>query len=213
MSVYKNVIFLLRNMDSTNKQVRDRIYSWERGRIFFIQDFSDLDSQGSLRIILCELVSEEIILRLARGIYCYPRIVDGTYFIPSDEAIAYALAYKEKVRILPYGDKAAFRLGLTGLKISENRYLTDGAPRKISLANGRKIYFIHTSEVKMFSFGNETMQMISSAIRVLGRDMIGAEQMRVLRERIRTVPEDEFKKDIVIPPEWVQMIMLELWSR
>ena len=93
------------------------------------------------------------------------------------------------------------------------RYGTDGASRVINLAKGRKIYFNHTSEVKMFDFCNETMQMISSAIRALGAEMIGEREKQILQEAIRKVPEKDFEKDITIPPAWVQVIMLEVWNR
>lgn len=200
-------------MLGTIKIVRDRIQSFDRGRIFFIQDFIDLDSQGALRIALCDLVDEGMIRRLARGIYCYPRIVDDRIVLPSEESIAYALASKEKVRILPYGDLAAYQLGLTGMKISMNKYLTDGAPRKIKLYNGQTICFNHTSEVKIFSFKNDTMYQLSAAIRTLGSEAIGALQLNTMREALRSVSEADFKSDISIPPSWVQELLLELWNR
>lgn len=99
------------------------------------------------------------------------------------------------------------------MSISTLKYLTDGAPRVISLAKGRKIYFNHMSEVKMFDFRNGTMQMISSAIRALGADMISEREKQILQEAIRKVPEEEFERDITIPPAWVQTIMHELWNR
>ncbi len=38
------------------------------------------------------------------------------------------------------------------MMISMQKYLTDGSPRVISLSATKKIYFNHTSEVKMFAF-------------------------------------------------------------
>lgn len=202
-------------MNGTIKQVRSIISSWERGRIFFLDDFATLDSPGSVRIGLSQMASEDFIVRLARGIYCYPRVT-GEYIIryelPDPEIIAYALAAKERVRIIPYGDQAAYKLGLSGMRISELKYLTDGAPRKISLSKGKKIYFNHTSEVKMFDYCNDTMQLISSAIRTLGADLIGDREIRIIRERLKEVPEREFNRDIVLPPAWVQDIILGIWN-
>lgn len=212
-------------MDGTVKQMRKNIMAWERGRIFFIDDFASMESQGSVRIALGQLVSEGMIVRVARGIYCYPKIVSGgkspspisysfqgRFRLPDPELIAYALAAKERVRIMPYGDKAAHDLGLTGLVISDHKYLTDGAPRKISLSGGRKIYFFHTSEVKMFDFSNDTMKKISCAIRALGADAIGPEQKRKIHEHLRTVPQWEYDRDIKLPPAWVQDIIRSIWD-
>ena len=198
--------------------MRWMLRSWERGRFVFTDDFASLESQGSVRIGLCQLVQDGVLHRIARGIYYYAGItgdinVKTSFVMPSEETIAYAVAERERIRIIPYGDQAAKKLGITGMSISMLKYLTDGAPRVINLAKGRKIYFNHTSEVKMFDFCNETMQMISSAIRALGADMIGEREKQILQEAIRKVPDKEFEKDITIPPAWVQAIMLEIWNR
>ena len=205
-------------MEGTLKQMREMLRTWERGRFVFTDDFASLESLGSVRIGLCQLVKDGVLHRIARGIYYYAGItgdinVKTSFVMPSEETIAYAVAERERIRIIPYGDQAARKLGITGMSISTLRYLTDGAPRVINLAKGRKIYFNHTSEVKMFDFCNETMQMISSAIRALGADMIGEREKQILQEAIRKVPEKEFEKDITIPPAWVQVIMLEVWNR
>lgn len=205
-------------MDGTLKQMREMLRSWERGRFVFTDDFASLESQGSVRIGLCQLVKDGVLHRIARGIYYYAGItgdinVKTSFVMPSEETIAYAVAERERIRIIPYGDQAAKKLVITGMSISMLKYLTDGAPRVINLAKGRKIYFNHTSEVKMFDFCNETMQMISSAIRALGADMIGEREKQILQEAIRKVPDKEFEKDITIPPAWVQAIMLEIWNR
>lgn len=201
-------------MLGTYKIVQEMISKWDRGRIFFIDDFSMLESQGSVRIALSQMASEGFILRLARGIYCYPKI-KGEFAmkveIPDIEIIANALAAKERVRIIPYGDQAAFKLGLTTLRVSDLKYLTDGAPRKINLAHGRKIYFNHTSEVKIFDYMNSTMQLIASGIRAVGSDRIGEREKRIIRRHLNTVPEWEFKRDLMIAPAWVQDIIKEIW--
>ena len=116
------------------------------------------------------------------------------------------------MRIVPYGDQAAYRLGLTGLQLSTLKYLTDGASRVINLTSEKKIYFNHTSEVKIFDYCNETMQMIASAIRALTEEYLDGEKKRIIHKHLRTVPEDEFLKDITIPPAWVGEIILDIWN-
>ena len=198
--------------------MRGMLRSWERGRFVFTDDFASLESQGSVRIGLCQLVKDGVLHRIARGIYYYAGItgennVMASFVMPSEESIAYAVAERERIRIIPYGDQAARKLGIMGMSISSLKYLTDGAPKVINLAKGRKIYFNHTSEVKMFDFRNETMQKISSAIRALGMDMIGEREKQILQEAIRKVPEEDFNADISIPPAWVQSLMMEVWNR
>lgn len=203
-------------MTTETEKIRQKIAEWERGKIFFTDEFIDFKSQESVRLALMTLANEGFILRLARGIYCYPRISSdytASRISPQPETIAEALAAREKVRILPYGDQAAYKLGLTGLRVSDLKYLTDGAPRKISLANGRKIYFNHTSEVKMFGYRCESMQLICSAIRALGAEAIDDDARRKIAARLKEVSEKEFMADITIPPAWVREIIMDIWDR
>lgn len=194
--------------------VWEQIQKMPRGKIFFIDDFIELGSPGAVRLSLMQLKKDGLIIRPARGIYCYPKI--STEFpgiiTPTAESIAEALAARERVRIIPYGDQAAYKLGLTGLQISNLKYLTDGASRKINLTSDKKIYFNHTSEVKIFDFCNETMQMVSSAIRALEEENLDAEKRRKIHAHLRTVPEKDFIKDISIPPAWVGKIILDIWN-
>ena len=201
-------------MLGVQKLVLEKIRQLDRGTIFFIDDFIELGSSGAVRIALMELKKQGIILRLARGIYCYPQISNeySGYITPTPETIADTLAKKERVRIIPYGDNAAYKLGLTGLQVSNLKYLTDGASRIINLSSGKKIIFNHTSEVKIFDFCNETMQMISAAIRTLTEECLDGEKKRIIHKHLRTVPEDEFLKDITIPPAWVGKIIMDIWN-
>ena len=202
-------------MDGVTQKMRDMIRGWDRGRIFFLDDFATLESPGAVRFALLDMVKEGFVIRLARGVYCYPEISDEfgmKRIIPSDERIAYCIAEKEKVRIIPYGDQAAYKLGLTTMRISDLKYLTDGAPRKINLSATKKIYFNHTDEVKMFGYRNETMQDIASAIRFLTEEMIDGERKRVIHKHLRTIPEEDFRHDITIPPAWVGKIITEIWN-
>lgn len=198
-------------------KMRSMILGWGRGRIFFLDDFACLDDPVSVRQFICGMVEDGFVVRLARGIYCYPRLTEGEYssrmLLPDAETIAYALAAKENVRIIPYGDQAAVKLGLSSLVVSSQKYLTDGSPRVINLSATNKIHFNHTSEVKMFAFRNEKMQLLSSAIRVLGEEYFKDEwRKRLVREILKDIPEGEFNRDITLPPAWVGKIINDIWN-
>lgn len=203
--------------DTIEYRMRSMIREWGRGKIFFLEDFSSLNDPVSVRQFICGLVDEGFVIRLARGIYCYPKLSSGEYssrmIIPDEESIAYALAARENVRIIPYGDYAAQKLGLSGLVISCNKYLTDGSPRTINLSSTRKIYFNHTSEVKIFAFRNQTMQMLSASIRALGAEHFEDEgRKRRVREILKDIPEEDYNNDITLPPAWVGKIINDIWN-
>lgn len=195
-------------------QLRERILGWGRGAIFFLDDFADIQSPDSVRMALVYLVGEGFIVRLARGIYCFPKLDEYSMkaIFPSEEVVAQALANKERVRIQPYGDYAAYILGLTRFKVSDLKYLTDGAPRRIRMYSKRVVFFNHTDEAKIFDYCNDTMQLVCSAVRYLKAEGIDDHKARILRERLNAVPEEEFRKDITIPPAWVGEIVRWLRS-
>lgn len=206
----------MKSEDTIESTMRSMIMGWGRGRIFFIDDFAALNDNVSVRQFLSCMAKDGFIIRLARGIYCYPQIAGGEFsskrLLPGPETIAYALAAKENVRIIPYGDYAANKLGLSGLVVSNLKYLTDGSPRIINLSATSKIYFNHTSEVKMFAFRNETLQMLCSAIRALGEDHFKREEIkRKVLLLLKDIPEKDFHHDIALPPAWVAKVLSDLW--
>jgi hypothetical protein len=56
------------------------------------------------------------------------------------------------------------------------------------------------------------MQMVSSAIRALTEECLDAEKKRIIHRHLRIVPEEDFNKDITIPPAWVGKIIMEIWN-
>ncbi|MCF0176833.1 MAG: hypothetical protein HUJ94_08340 [Bacteroidales bacterium] len=202
---------------SIKEKVKAMIAEKERGSILFLQDFMELGDAVGVRAALCSLVAEKELVRLARGIYCRPQFLNEygvALAFPSPETIAEAVARKENIRIIPYGDQAACRLGLSTFRISDLKYLTDGAPRVLKLAGSRAVYFNHTSEVKIFAYKNRMMQDLAMALRALGAEYFEDEwKRRRISALLRNVPDDEFRMDIVLPPAWVGKILTELRDR
>ena len=174
-----------------------------RGRIFFAQEFYGTWPESSVRFSLSNL---------ARGVFCYPRLTEHgmKMLLPDTDEIARAIAEKTRVRIVPFGDQAAYLVGLTGVQFSSTTYLTDGAPRKIRLSNGRTIEFLHTSEMRIFAFRSRKMQLISNAVRAIGKENVKATEREVLKWYLDGIPAGEFEADIQLCPEWVREILLDL---
>ncbi|MBQ9174097.1 MAG: hypothetical protein IJ161_10255 [Bacteroidales bacterium] len=183
-----------------------------RGRIFFAQEFYDLRPESSVRFTLSGMAASGTIARLARGVFIFPELTEHgmKMVLPDTESIANAIADKTKVRIVPYGDQAAYLVGLTSVQFSSSTYLTDGAPRRIHLSNGRTIEFRHTSEMRIFAFTSRKMQLISNAMRALGRDKIKQQEREALKWHLDAVSAKDFERDIHLCPEWVRDILLDL---
>ena len=73
------------------------------------------------------------IIRIARGIYCKPKVDTEFGFgilYPSVDEVAQAIAQRDKCRIVPTGDAALNKLGLSTQVPMNAAYYTDGTPRR-----------------------------------------------------------------------------------
>lgn len=199
-------------MDGIDMAILRLLAEKGRGRIFFAQEYYDRWPESTVRFSLGVLAEKGQIVRLARGVFCYPNLSEHgmKMLLPDPDDIAKAIAEKTRVRIVPVGDQAACLVGLTGLSFNRYTYLTDGAPRKINLANGRRIEFRHTSEMRIFAFTSRKMMLISNAIRAIGRENIKEGEREVLKWQLDTIPAADFEKDVMLCPEWVRDMLLDL---
>ena len=202
----------MKNETTIEDQIFSLLSKGVRGRIFFAQEFYGLWPDSSVRFALSNLARDGKIARLARGVFCFPQLTEYgmKMILPQPDDIACAVAEKTNVRIVPVGDQAAYNIGLTGLNFNASTYLTDGAPRRIHLSNGRTIEFRHTSEMRIFAFASKRMQAISSAIRAIGRENISDDDRDVLKWQLSTVSGKDFRRDLQLCPEWVRNILYEL---
>ena len=200
-------------MESYASKIEGRISHWKKGKIFFPLDFSDIAQPQVVRKTLTRLCNDRTIVRLGRGIFYVPEIDDkwGTGLVmPSLEEIAKAVAESEMIRIAPTGTYALNALGISSQVQTNIVYVTDGAPRKINIGNGRGITFKHTSDVKLFSFKSELMSLIVAAIKEIGEEYLTEEQKAIIKRGIAKIGKEEFEHDVKLAPEWVRKQLFEL---
>ena len=61
-------------MNSIANQIEMRIKRWKKGKIFFPEDFLDIAGYENVRKTLARLCNSGKIIRIAKGIFCYPMI-------------------------------------------------------------------------------------------------------------------------------------------
>ena len=101
-------------MIGTEELIEQVLLKWGRGRIFFIRDIELNESPESIRHALSSLTEKRKILRLARGVYCFPKIVGEYTFrtvYPTDEEVAQAVAAHSGIRIIPFCISARKKTG------------------------------------------------------------------------------------------------------
>ena len=166
--------------------------------------------QKQIRFTLVKLAHEGAILKLAWGIYLRPALgeVSKKSILPSPETIAFAVAEKRRLRIIPSGEKAAKRVGLINGDVEVSLdWFTNGAPRKIRLVNGKVIRFLMSKEARMFTFKDDRMRDLSNGIRHIGKLNMGVFEMDAVRVWLKDIPEEVYNEDIELCPEWVREII------
>lgn len=194
-------------MHAPDNVVRNRVLNFERGAIFFPSDFDDIATPTAIRQTLSRMVNRGEIIRVSRGIYCYPRSNPSLgldIILPSAEDIAQRIAERDKVKIIPTGDQALNQLGLSTQVPGNAVYITNGARKKINLGKGRSIVFRESNELRLFEFKSKVMMLAVSAMRSIGEDKVVDDILTAIRKIVSNIPRYTYNHDIRLAPVWIR---------
>ena len=154
-------------MESIDDKMIKHVSRLGRGSIVFPSSFVSLGESKSVLKALERLAAKGVLIRVARGIYCYPKednILGLGVVYPSYDEITQSIAKRDKARIAPAEAYAMNVLGLTTQVPMNLVFLTDGSPRSIALFNGHKITFKHIVPQKtVFSASDSSANYCCSA--------------------------------------------------
>lgn len=213
MSIQKSQIICifatkLNIMASIEDNIFTAIQAKGRGSIFFPSDFTSYGEVKAVGKSLERLTAKGDIVRLARGIYSYPEIdtVLGLgVLMPSIEQIAETIARRDKARIVPTGIYAMNKLGLSAQVPMNVVYLTDGAPRKVSLGNGRSIQFKYTTP-RNLAFTNPLAMLVTFALKEVGKDNVTEDITRRIKSVLQKERKENILADEALMPAWIRNI-------
>ena len=194
---------------SIEQSILRSIQSAGRGSVLVPNDFLGLASREAVDVVLHRLSKRGVIRRLARGLYDYPREHPALGFLlPSAEAIAQALAGRDRTRLQPAGAYAANALGLTEQVPAKAVFLTDGPSRTVKVGP-MTIQLRRTTPRNMATAGRLSGLLIQ-ALRELGEAHITARRIEHLRRTIPLEKRCELLRDITIAPAWMRPIFRQL---
>lgn len=204
----------LSNMVSIEDKVWNAIKDKGRGSIFFPSDFTSCGEVKAVGKSLERLTDKGDIIRLARGIYTYPKIdtVLGLgMLLPSIEQIAETIARRDKARIVPTGAYAMNRLGISTQVPMNFVYLTDGAPRKVNLGNGRSIQFKYTTP-KNLSFTNPLAMLVTFALKEIGKEHVTDDIANQIKNVLQKEQKEKVLADESLMPAWIRTITRQAYE-
>ena len=193
-------------MASIDDQIEGKIIKAKPGAILFVEEFLDIGSAGAVHVSLHRLVKAKQIVRLSRGIYAKPKESELVgEVLPTTEAIAIAIAKRDKARILPTGSYAMHVLGLTTQVPLNLVYLTDGSPRKITIGK-RTIQFKKTTP-KNLTLKGEISKLVVQALKEIGRAKVTKDEINKIESLLKKEDRKILKHDIALAPQWIAEIM------
>lgn len=185
------------------KEIRNTIERNGPGRLYMVQDFADLNNDGLVTRALSRLENEGMLIRLAQGLYLYPARNKYGILFPTIEKIAYAIAEKDKARIIPSGLTALNRLGLSTQVATNAVYITDATARELAIGN-RKIIFKRAAP-RNFAYKSDLFPMVVAAMKELGKDGVTDEHLKIIKQVIGKYGDiDEIRYDYNIAPHWIK---------
>lgn len=196
-------------MYSIHNQIETKIKTLKKGTILFTTDFIEFGTAENVKKVLLRLEKKEVLIRLAHGIYLYPKKdkVLGILF-PSTEEIALAIAKRDKARIISTGIQALQQLGLSTQVAMNVVYLTDGAPRKIKVGK-RTITFKKTTP-KNLTIKDKKLNVVIQGLKELGKENVDDNAKLKIKKVLQQMTIESIKEDSVAAPTWIRNTILEL---
>lgn len=160
----------------------------------------------AVRQALGRLVKKGELDRVTTGIYVrseYDPVIGK--ITPGIEDIARAIAKRDKARIVPTGDYALHKLGLTTQVPMKVVFLTDGSARKITIGK-RSITFKKASPKNVAAVG-EISSLVIQALRTIGKDELTEEQRLKIDALLRKEKPTKLEHDMRLAPAWIREII------
>src|SRR5580698_9760168 len=194
---------------SIDSRVFAAIHSRGRGSVFVPTDFLEIGSREAVDITLHRLARKSTIRRLARGVYDFPKDhpVLGR-LSPSAEAVAEALAGRDRTRIQPAGAYAANALGLSEQVPAKAVFLTDGPSRTVKV--GPTTIQLRRTTARNMAAAGRLSGLLIQALRQLGKEHVTPERRTHLKRALPANKRRELLKDIRLAPAWMHPIFREL---
>lgn len=194
---------------SIDSRVFAAIRSRGRGSVFVPADFLEIGSREAVDITLHRLARKGTIRRLARGVYDFPKEHPKLGPLsPSAEAVAKALAGRDRTRLQPAGAYAANALGLSEQVPARAVFLTDGPTRTVKI--GRTTIQLRRTTAKNMAAAGRLSGLLIQALRELGEEHVTPERREHLKRTIPAHKRRELIKDLPLAPAWMHPIFREL---
>ena len=206
--VYHKNMYICDMNESINSQIETKVKRAKPGQIFLPSDFKDLGTSTAIRKALSRLVEQKVLVRMGQGIYATP-IHDKVFgdVLPSMEEIAVTLAKKDHVKIMPTGQYALNKIGLSTQVPMKMVYLTNGTKKNISLGKS-SIVFQPTTTKKLAMIGTIT-SLLFLGLEELDLDNLSKSDTNKIINLLKKEDEKKLKHDLKLAPSRISDFVIK----
>ena len=175
------------------------------GTLFFTSSFPGYDDEY-VGQVLSDLCRKDILVRIAFGIYLKPVRSRFGIVYPQPSEIVAAIARRDKARILPSGNTAAYHLGLTTQVPMRSEYITTGSARVIKIGN--RSIALKRSVPRNFAYKDPLLPVLVQALKAIKEENLTEEHIRRLLED--RPQQDTWQHDIRLAPVWIRKLLTDI---
>ena len=177
--------------------------------MFTPRDFLDLASRPTITSALRRQIEAGTLRQLSRGLYDYPKqhAVLGA-LAPTPEALAKAMAGRDRVRLQPSGAYAANLLGLSEQVPAKVVFLTDGPSRVVHV--GPMVLELRRTTPRNMAAAGRASGLVIQALRHLGEEHVTLERIAQLRRTLSADDRQALLKDLTLGPVWMHRFLKEI---
>jgi len=185
--------------ESISSQIENKIKRSRPGQIILPSDFKDLGTSTAIRKTLSRLVNQKVLVRMGQGVYVIP-IHDKLFgeVLPSMEEIAASLAEKEHVKIMPTGQYALNKIGLSNQVPMKMVFLTNGTKKNITIGKS-SIVFQPTTTKKLAMVGSIS-SLLFLGLEELDLNRLKESELEKIIALLKKEDQNNLKHDLKLAP-------------
>ena len=190
------------------EDIRKMIGRSKEGTLFFNNSFPEYDDEY-VRHILSDLCQQEVIVRISMGIYVKPIMSRFGVVYPPVDDIMRAIAKRDNAKILPTGNTAMNKLGLSTQVPMNSEYITSGSAREIAI--GKRTIRLKRSAPRNFAYKGELMPVLVQAMKAIGKDGLTDEHIGIIHGLLKEhLDSKTWEKDLLHAPAWIRKVLTTL---
>ena len=205
------------------KQIESKVLKSKDGTLFFTSSFPGYDEEyvGQVLSALCR---QEVLVRIAFGIYLKPVRSRFGIVYPQPSEIVASIARRDKAKVLPSGNTAAYYLGLTTQVPMKSEYITTGSARVIKIGN--RSIILKRSVPRNFAYKDPLLSILVQALKAIKEENLTEEHLGIIRRLlkdhqvqnlgiIRRLLKDHqvqstWQHDIQLAPVWIRKFLTNI---